>query len=281
MVARLMDRYDGLGHDIVNHCINDVAVQGAEPLYFLDYLGIGHLRSPLYEQVLESLAEACAAQNVALLGGETAEMPGMYGDDFDLVGCITGVADRGRLVTGDAVTAGDLIIGLAAEGLHTNGYSLARRVLLEQAGFNVDSRPSALGGESVGEALLRPHVCYWPAIRLMLEQELPIHGMAHITGGGWYDNLARVLPSGVGARCRSGVLEVPSIMTLIQEQGQVDRQEMYRAFNMGMGMAWIIPEKFAQEALDCCRQAGTEARVVGEIVNLEDDGQPSVEVQCE
>ncbi len=264
MVAALMDKYEGVGYDIVNHCINDVAVQGAEPLYFLDYLGIGRLRSPLYEQVLESLADACAAQNVALIGGETAEMPGMYGDDFDLVGCVTGIVERRRIISGDDIVSGDLIIGLAADGLHTNGYSLARRVLLEQAGFEVNTRPAGLN-ETVGDALLKPHFCYWPAIKLMLERETAIHGMAHITGGGWFDNIKRILPSGLQARCRTGVLPVPPIMNLIQELGGVERKEMYRTFNMGMGMAWIVPAGTEETALECCREAGVTASVAGRI----------------
>ncbi len=265
MVAAMMNRYDGVGHDIVNHCVNDVAVQGAEPLYFLDYLGIGRLRSPLYEQVLGSLAEACAAQNVALLGGETAEMPGMYGEDFDLVGCITGVVERSRVITGAAIRPGDLIIGLAASGLHTNGYSLAREVLFKRAGLTVDAIPDGLG-ESVGEALLKPHVCYWPAIRRALAKEVPLHGMAHITGGGWIDNIKRVLPAGTAAECRLGALPVPPIMRLIQQLGRVETAEMYRAFNMGMGMVWIIPQAAEKAAMECCRQAGLEAAVAGRIV---------------
>jgi len=179
MVAAMMEKYDTVGFDIVNHCIDDIAVQGAEPVYFMDYLGIGRLRSPLYEEVLSGLAEACLAQDVTLLGGETAEMPGMYGDDFDLVGCITGIVDKSKLITGDNIAPGNVIVGLGSSGLHTNGYSLARKVLFETAGYSVDSTPDGLG-TSVGEALLAPHVCYWPAIKALLAAGVDVRGMGRL-----------------------------------------------------------------------------------------------------
>ena len=161
----MMEKYDTVGHDIVNHCIDDIAVQGAEPIFFMDYIGIGKLRSPLYEQVLEGIADACKVANCAVLGGETAEMPGMYGNDFDLVGVISGIVDKDELITGEKIKAGYTAIGLASSGLHTNGFSLARKVLFDQCGYTVHSTPVELDGESVGEALLKPHTCYWPAIK--------------------------------------------------------------------------------------------------------------------
>lgn len=264
MVAGKMNKYDGVGFDIVNHCINDIAVQGAEPLYFLDYLGIGKLRSPLYEEVLKSVAKACSRQNVALLGGETAEMPGMYGQDFDLVGCITGVVDRDKIITGRTVTEKDNIIGLASSGLHTNGYSLARQVLLEQGNLDLESRPKELD-ESVGESLLKPHLCYWPAIKEILRREIPVHGMAHITGGGWVNNIKRILPESVTARCFTKRLPVPAIMKLIQKMGEIDRTEMHRAFNMGLGLACIVPPDASDTVLEICNQAGFEAALIGRI----------------
>ncbi len=265
MVAAMMEKYDSIGHDIVNHCINDIAVQGAEPLYFLDYLGIGKLRSPLYEQVLGSLAAACAAQNVALIGGETAEMPGMYGDDFDLVGCVAGMVDRSKMVSGETIAGGDLIVGLASNGLHTNGYSLAREVLFKRGGLEVGSVVAGMG-ESVGEALLKPHVCYWPAIRRLLEGAgAAVHGMAHITGGGWFDNIVRILPPGTVAECRIGELPVPPIMHVIRDLGEIEPVEMYRVFNMGMGMAWILDPSGVEAALAVCAELGIEAAVVGRV----------------
>ncbi|MFA5205999.1 MAG: phosphoribosylformylglycinamidine cyclo-ligase [Lentisphaeria bacterium] len=265
MVARLMDEHRFVGHDIVNHCINDIAVQGAEPLYFMDYIGMGKLRSPLYEQVLEGIADACKAQNVTLLGGETAEMPGMYGDDYDLVGCINGVVEKERMITGQAIRPGHAVIGLASNGLHTNGYSLARRVLFEQGKLTVHSRPDELGGTEVGQALLKPHTCYWPAIRQAMERGLPLHGLAHLTGGGFYDNIPRVLPEGTGVVCNLGVLPILPIFQLIQKTGGIGGIEMHRVFNMGVGMVWMVPPSAAQDALAVCAETGFSAAVIGEV----------------
>lgn len=265
MVAAMMDKYDTVGHDIVNHCIDDIIVQGAEPLYFMDYLGIGKLRSPLYEQVLEGIADACAAQRVAVLGGETAEMPGMYGDDFDLVGCITGVAEKSELITGEKIRPGHVLVGLPSNGLHTNGYSLARRVLFEDSGYSVSSTANGLE-ESVGEALLHPHTCYWPAVKRAKAHGVHLDGIAHITGGGWFDNIKRVLPEDCTAICDVDALPVPPIFELIQREGDIEVEEMHRVFNMGMGMTWIVPVDSVDRALQSCREEGFEADVVGEIV---------------
>ncbi len=265
LVALMMDEHRSVGHDIVNHCINDIAVQGAEPVYFLDYIGIGRLRSPLYEHVLEGLADACKAQGVALIGGETAEMAGMYGEDYDLVGCITGIVDRNRIITGSRIEAGHVAVGLAANGLHTNGYSLARHVLFEQAGLTVHSAPDELLGETVGQALLKPHTCYWPAIKEALSRELPLHGMAHITGGGLFDNVPRILPEDVAVTFDANALPVPPIFRLIRELGQVDSDEMYRVFNMGIGMVWFVPASVADEAVSVCQDAGIGAAVCGQV----------------
>jgi phosphoribosylformylglycinamidine cyclo-ligase len=266
MVAAMLDKHDTVGYDIVNHCINDIAVIGAEPLYFMDYLGIGKLKSPLYEEVLNGLAEACKAQNVALLGGETAEMPGMYGDDYDLVGAITGVVDKSKMITGEAIQAGDVVIGLASNGLHTNGYSLARKVLFDQAGYTASQELDVLG-ESVGLALLHPHTCYWPAIREALAAGLPLNGIAHITGGGFYDNIPRVLPDNVDVAADGSVMDKPPIFGLIQEHGDISDEEMYRVFNMGVGMTWMVSPESAASALSICRDAGFTAAQIGEVVD--------------
>ncbi len=264
MVARMLDRHNTVGHDIVNHCINDIAVQGAEPLYFMDYLGIAKLRSPQYEDLLSGLAEACAAQNVTLLGGETAELPGMYDLDYDLVGCITGVVERDRLITGERVRPGHAIIGLASNGLHTNGFSLARKVLFQDAGYSVEDTPDTLG-ESVGDALLHPHTCYWPAIRDALAADLALDGLAHITGGGWFDNIPRAMPADTVAVCCRDALPVPPIFHLIQEHGAVPEAEMYRVFNMGVGMVWFVPSEAAEAALALAAATGFRAALMGEV----------------
>jgi phosphoribosylformylglycinamidine cyclo-ligase len=265
LVALLMDKHDTVGHDIVNHCINDIAVQGAEPVTFLDYIGIGSLRSPLYEHVLEGVADACAAQDVTVIGGETAEMAGMYGEDYDLVGCITGIVEEDQIISGDLIRPGHVAIGLASSGLHTNGFSLARKVLFETCGYSVDTDLDALG-ETVGEALLHPHVCYWQAIKAALAEKLPLHGIAHITGGGLYDNIPRVLPEGTAVEIEAGALPVLPIFQAIQAGGNVDPSEMYRVFNMGVGMVWFVPEEAAETGLGFCTAAGFDAAVVGRVV---------------
>ena len=266
MVAMMMKKYDTVGCDIVNHCINDISVQGAEPVYFMDYIGIGKLRSPLYEQVLGGIARACKAANCAVLGGETAEMPGMYGNDFDLVGVITGMVEKSKIITGENIRPGHIAIGIASNGLHTNGFSLARKVLFDAAKFTVDDRPEILGGESVGEALLKPHTCYYSAIRKAMDQGVALDGIAHITGGGLYDNVPRILPENVDVEFDVRGFPVPPIFKLIVEKGNIGKEEAYRVFNMGVGMVWFVPESDAQKALDIIGESGFHAAVVGKVV---------------
>lgn len=267
MVAAMMDNYKTIGFDIVNHCVNDIGVQGAEPIYFLDYIGIGKLRSPLYEEVLSGIADACKAVGCALLGGETAEMPGMYGNDFDLVGVINGVVEKDKLITGERIKPGHVAIGLPSNGLHTNGFSLARRVLFQNCGYDVDTELKELGDETIGEALLKPHTCYWPAIKAAMNAKLPLDGMAHITGGGLYDNVPRILPKNVNAVFHKSALpKPPPIFSLIVDAGGIDDEEAYRVFNMGVGMVWFVPASAASKALKVCKAAGFEAFVCGEIV---------------
>ena len=265
MIAMMMEKYDTVGHDIVNHCIDDIAVQGAEPLYFMDYIGIGKLRSPLYEEVLTGIADACKAANCAILGGETAEMPGMYGNDFDLVGVITGVVEKSKLITGEKIRPGHVAIGFGSSGLHTNGFSLARKILFSQCSYNVHTYLDELG-ETVGEALLRPHICYYPAIREAQAKNLPLDGIAHITGGGLYDNVPRIMPNDVTAVFDTDVLPIPPIFKVLVEKGHVDPVEAYRVFNMGIGMVWFVPQKAANEALAIARNNGFTAGIVGEVV---------------
>ena len=265
MVAMMMEKYDTVGHDIVNHCINDISVQGAEPVYFLDYIGIGKLRSPLYEQVLSGIADACAAANCALLGGETAEMPGMYGNDFDLVGVITGIVEKSKLITGEKIRPGHVAIGMASNGLHTNGFSLARKILFDQCGYDVHTRLPELNGESVGEALLKPHICYYPAIRQAMAEGIALDGIAHITGGGLYDNVPRILPADVDVHFDCTNVPVPPIFKVMVEAGKVDPVEAYRVFNMGVGMVWFVPAEDKDRALAICRANGYTADVIGEV----------------
>ena len=267
MVAAMMEKYDTIGHDIVNHCVNDIGVQGAEPLYFLDYIGIGKLRSPLYETVLGGIADACKDVGCALLGGETAEMPGMYGNDFDLVGVITGVVEKDKLISGEDIKPGHIAIGLPSNGLHTNGFSLARRVLFQICGYDVHTELKELGEETVGEALLKPHTCYWKAISAAMKAGIPLGGMAHITGGGLYENVPRILPKNVNAVFHKSALpKPPPIFSLIVEAGSIDDEEAYRVFNMGVGMVWFVPADSVKKTLKFCKKAGFDAFVCGEIV---------------
>ena len=267
MVAALMQKFDTVGHDIVNHCVNDISVQGAEPVFFLDYIGIGKLRSPLYEDILGGIADACKKVNCAVLGGETAEMPGMYGNDFDLVGVINGIVEKDKLITGEKIKPGHIAIGLPSNGLHTNGFSLARQVLFHSCRYEVDTELAELNHETIGEALLKPHTCYWSAIKAAMDIDFPLDGIAHITGGGLYDNVPRILPPDVDAVFHKSMIKnPPPIFRLITEAGNIDDSEAYRVFNMGVGMVWFVPADAANQALDICRKAGFDAFVCGEIV---------------
>ena len=274
MIAAAMEKYDTVGFDIVNHCINDISVQGAEPVYFLDYIGIGKLRSPLYEQVLSGIAGACKAAGCAVLGGETAEMPGMYGNDFDLVGVITGIVEKKKLITGEKIRPGHVALGIASNGLHTNGYSLARKILFGEDKYTVNTYVDELG-ETVGEALLKPHICYYSAIKAAMNSNLPLDGIAHITGGGLYDNVPRILPEDVSVIFRPGTLPVPPIFKLLTREGNVGKEEAYRVFNMGVGMVWFVPADAAEQALEIIRKNGYTAEKIGEVVA----GNKSVEVK--
>ena len=266
MVAMMMEKYDTVGYDIVNHCINDIAVQGAEPVYFMDYIGIGKLRSPLYEQVLSGIANACKAANCAVLGGETAEMPGMYGNDFDLVGVITGIIEKSKIITGEKIAPGHVAVGINSNGLHTNGFSLARKILFDKTGYTVNDKPAELNGESVGEALLKPHICYYSAIKAAQEAGLSLDGIAHITGGGLYDNVPRILPDGVGVVFDVKDMPVPPIFKLMVEKGEVGHEEAYRVFNMGVGMVWFVPAAEADKAIEIINGKGFTACRIGEVV---------------
>jgi phosphoribosylformylglycinamidine cyclo-ligase len=237
-VAFSMNRHDTIGADLVNHCVNDIAVLGARPLFFLDYIGAERLDPRVFDQLLSGFTNACRAAGCALIGGETAQMPGMYRKgEYDLAGCIVGVVDRSKLIDGHTIKPGDVVLGLPSNGLHTNGYSLARKILFEQLGLKPGVRLPQLKN-SLGEELLRVHRNYQP-----LFSRLPdgvIHGLAHITGGGLIDNLPRVLPADCDAVIEIKKWRVPPLFELLSEKGDVDREEMYQVFNMGIGMVAIV-----------------------------------------
>ncbi len=256
-------RVRGLGQDIVNHCVDDILVQGAEPLFFLDYFASSVLDPAVFGEVIEGIGEACRAAGAALLGGETAEMPGVYQpDEFDIVGCIVGVVDRANIWPRN-VKAGDALIGLRSDGLHTNGFSLVNR-LLERDDLDMSQDPGALG-ESLADALLRPHRSYLPAIRAVRES-IDIHALAHITGGGLQDNLPRVLPAGVGAEIDRHAWTPNKVFSWILETSGMDHDEAYHVFNMGCGMVVVVDEAQAADALAALGAAGEEAWPIGRLV---------------
>jgi phosphoribosylformylglycinamidine cyclo-ligase len=260
-VAARMNRWDTIGMDIVNHCINDVLVQGARPLFFLDYVASSHLDAEQIATIVGGVAKACRLAGCVLLGGETAEMPGVYEPgEVDLVGTLIGVVDREKLLTGDAIQPRDAILALPSTGLHTNGFTLARAVL---DNFDWEAPHPALN-QSIGETLLAVHPSYLEPVQILWQAGVNVCGLAHITGGGVYDNLPRILPTGLGATIDRGTWTEPPIFALIQEHGKVDTQEMFHVFNMGLGMLVIIPEgdvTAAQAAL------GDQVNIVGCIVD--------------
>jgi phosphoribosylformylglycinamidine cyclo-ligase len=261
-VAFLAGVHDTIGVDLVNHCVNDILVQGARPMFFLDYLATGRLAPDVAEQIVRGMAAACRENGCALLGGETAEMPGFYADgEYDVAGFIVGVVPRARIVDGRHVIAGDVLIGLPSSGLHTNGYSLARRIAFGELGLDVKSRVPALG-ETVGEALLRPHRSYLPIVAPLLERS-SIKGMAHITGGGITENLPRTLPEGRTFSLDRSSWTVPPLFRWLQEAGGLDDEEMFRAFNMGVGMILVVGAQDADATVAVLRDRGEPAWRLG------------------
>lgn len=264
-IAFLTDKHDTIGQDAVAMCVNDIIVQGAEPLFFLDYLAVDALDPEKVATIVGGIAAGCRLAGCALLGGETAEMPGFYAPgEYDLAGFAVGVAERAQVVDGTAVRAGDVLIGLPASGLHSNGYSLARHVFLTQAGWTVERFVPELG-RTLGEELLEPTRIYARPVLAVLSG-VPVRGMAHITGGGLAENLPRCLPAGLGAVLKRSAWEVPPVFSLLQSLGKVDEQEMLRTFNMGLGLILVVPATDADKASHLLREAGERPLVVGEVV---------------
>lgn len=263
-IAAMVGRHDTVGQDIVNHCVNDILVQGAVPLFFMDYVGISKFEGWIFEQVVSGLCRACRENGCALLGGETAEMPGLYPPrEYDLVGTIVGVVDRRAVITGKGVRPNDVIIGLPSSGLHTNGYSLARRVIFDKAGLTVaDPLPGT--GKTVGDALLAVHRSYLKPVTALM-RKVTIRAMAHITGGGFPDNIPRVLPDGVNVVIDRSAWVVPPVFEFIRREGGVGRDEMYRVFNMGIGMVIMVRGKDADSAMTELRKAGCRPVLVGHV----------------
>jgi len=254
-LAFMTGRHDTVGGDLVNHCVNDILVQGAEPLFFLDYLATGRLEPNIAEQVIGGIARACRENACALIGGETAEMPGFYAEgEYDIAGFIVGVVDRSRIIDGRGIVPGDVLIGLPSAGLHTNGYSLARRVFFEIAGWKVNTYVGELG-KSAGDALLAPHRSYLNVLKPVIERRWA-KGLAHITGGGITENLPRILPDGCGAEIDTRAWQVPAIFRVLQQRGNIAGDEMFRAFNMGIGLVVACAMRDADRVLNTIRTAG-------------------------
>jgi len=272
LVARMARRYDTIGVDLVNHCVNDILVQGARPLFFLDYVATGRLDPEMVAALVTGLAGACADNDCALIGGETAEMPDVYQhEDFDLAGAIVGVVERNAIIDGSDITPGDAIFGFPSNGLHTNGYSLARKIIFDGLGLSVETRVDELDA-TVGEELLRVHHSYLTHVR-ELSSSATIRGLAHITGGGVVENLPRILPAGCAARIDTGSWPVPPVFPWLAREGDVPDAEMYRVFNMGLGMLVVVPA--AEVGSMPATVAGMSVHRVGEIV--EGDGYVDVD----
>ncbi len=268
-IAFAMDKHDTIGEDLVNHCVDDIAVLGAEPLFFLDYLGTGKLEPHVFTEIIKGFARACAYNGCALIGGETAQMPGFYqAGEYDVSGTIVGAVDKSRMLNGQkTVRRGDAVIGIASSGLHTNGYSLARKILFDQMKLKLKSRVAELGC-TVGEELLKVHVSYGPLVQKLLNKfrgRKAVKAFAHITGGGFIDNIPRVLPGKCDVVIRRGTWDMLPLFPLLQKGGKVAEAEMYQVFNMGIGMVSIVGADNADAAVEFIRAQGHPAWLIGEV----------------
>jgi phosphoribosylformylglycinamidine cyclo-ligase len=267
-IAFEMGLHSTVGADLVNHCVNDIAVQGAAPLFFMDYLATGKLDGAIAEKVVEGIADACKHNGCALIGGETAEMPGFYPNgEYDLAGFIVGVVERDRIITGKDVQIGDVILGMASNGLHTNGYSLARKLLFEVAHYSTEDYVNEIKNK-VGNELMRTHKSYWPALKKLIDGQC-VSALAHITGGGITENLPRVLPRGTAAAIDLGSWPVPPLFEHLRQLGNVPQDEMLRTFNMGLGMLLVVPLAKFKKAQTVLERVGEKAFTVGRIVKGE------------
>ena len=271
-IAFAMDRHDTIGEDLVNHCVNDIAVLGAEPLFFLDYLGTGKLEPHVFTEIIKGFARGCAANRCALVGGETAQMPGFYQPgEYDVSGTIVGVVEKSRMLDGKAIRRGDVVIGIEASGLHTNGYSLARTIFFDQLKLKATSRVAELGN-TIGDELLKVHVSYGMLVQSLLKkfnrdgQPRVVKGLAHITGGGFVDNIPRVLPKKCDVVIRKGSWDMLPIFKMIEAKGGVPDEELYQVFNMGIGMTIIVPADKADAVLKFVRSQKHKAWFIGEVV---------------
>ncbi len=264
-----MDKHDTIGIDCVAMCVNDIACAGGEPLFFLDYIACGKNEPEKIASIVSGVAEGCKQSGAALIGGETAEMPGFYPvDEYDLAGFAVGIVDRKRMITGKSVKPGDVLVGIASSGIHSNGYSLVRKVF-EISRKNLDRRLESLGGQSLGETLLTPTVIYVKALRTIREGGVTIKGCSHITGGGFYENIPRMLPEGTGAQIRTDSYEIPPVFAMLQQEGKIARDMMYNTYNMGIGMILAVDAADADQTVALIEKSGQKGYLVGEVVSGE------------
>ncbi len=266
-VAFMANKHDTIGQDLVNHCVNDILVQGARPLFFLDYFATGRLNPETTVSVVEGIARACKENGCVLLGGETAEMPGFYADgEYDLAGFIVGVVDKSKVIDGKRIVAGDSVLVLGSNGLHTNGYSLARKLFFEIGGYAVDAKIEGFGGETLGEVLLKPHRSYLPLLGGLLDDCGTIKGLAHITGGGLLENIPRILPDNAAVEIKRGSWREPPVFNKMQTLGNVKDIEMFRAFNMGVGMVVICAQSEKEKIKSHLKNLGEDCFEIGRVI---------------
>lgn len=264
-IAFAMDKHDTIGIDAVAMCVNDIVVQGAEPLFFLDYLACDKVVPARIEAIVAGIAEGCHESGCALIGGETAEMPGMYAEgEYDIAGFTVGVVDKSKIVNGNTIASGDVVIGLASSGVHSNGFSLVRKLLLEDGGYSLQDEVVELGGAKLGDVLLTPTKLYVKPVLALLEK-VKVKGMAHITGGGFIENIPRVLPEGVNVEVDYGSWPIQPIFSLLQRQGDVSNRDMFTTFNMGIGLVIVVAEDQAEAALAALRSAGENPYAIGRV----------------
>lgn len=264
MLAFMLDRHDTIGVDAVAMCVNDIVVQGAEPLYFLDYIACGKAVPERLEAIVKGVADGCEQAGCALVGGETAEMPGMYSEDeYDLAGFAVGAVEKKKVITGEKIQAGDVVIGLSSSGLHSNGFSLVRKIFLQDHGFSLNDQIGELG-KTLGEELLTPTKIYVKSLLACLRQQT-VHGMAHITGGGFYENIPRMLPEGVGIEIENGSWPIPPVFELLKNYGELTDRELFSTFNMGIGMVVVVPENESEKVLSLLKEHGESAYVIGHV----------------
>ncbi len=267
-IAFAMDKHDTIGIDAVAMCVNDLIVQGAEPLFFLDYLACSQVVPEKIESIIKGISDACVASGCALIGGETAEMPGMYHDgEYDIAGFSVGVVEKKQLIDGSTISSGDVLLGLASSGLHSNGYSLVRKLLLEEQGYKLDQHMATLN-DVLGQVLLTPTKLYVKSILAIMEH-VKIKGMAHITGGGFIENIPRVLPEGINAHIQTGSWPILPIFDLIQQSGSLSHHEMFRTFNMGIGMVIVVDGKDADEVIEIAKANNEDIYVIGHVTQGE------------